>query len=217
MARARLIPAHAGKTDGPRHRRRPALAHPRSRGENLELGPDGVPCGGSSPLTRGKRRRPRRRDRRNGLIPAHAGKTPSRRDRRRLRTAHPRSRGENVASTAARNVSLGSSPLTRGKRWEKDRWNDPGGLIPAHAGKTLTRAVASSIVRAHPRSRGENRDRQRDRDRSAGSSPLTRGKLDRRVKHVRGDGLIPAHAGKTAGDRLPEPPWRAHPRSRGEN
>ena len=50
-----------------------------------------------------------------------------------------------------------------------------------------------------------------------GSSPLTRGKHALIERDDRGNGLIPAHAGKTA---VPEPalnPGTAHPRSRGEN
>ena len=70
-----LIPAHAGKTRwrAPSTRSRPA--HPRSRGEN-EAGLGANPHhDGSSPLTRGKRRSPRRWDGARRLIPAHAGKT----------------------------------------------------------------------------------------------------------------------------------------------
>ena len=50
-----LIPAHAGKTPGPRsaHARQPA--HPRSRGENTTMAAHDPVTGGSSPLTRGKR------------------------------------------------------------------------------------------------------------------------------------------------------------------
>ena len=49
------------------------------------------------------------------------------------------------------------------------------------------------------------------------SSPLMRGKLLRLGGHVRLDGLIPTHAGKTPA--CPSPFYRrwAHPRSRGEN
>ena len=75
----RLIPAHAGKTNvrglGARRRR----AHPRSRGENQSRVRRYTPPPGSSPLTRGKRRRGNRRGPTPGLIPAHAGKTRAQR------------------------------------------------------------------------------------------------------------------------------------------
>ena len=73
------------------------------------------------------------------------------------------------------------------------------------------------MVRAHPRSRGENRRHRRALARVHGSSPLTRGKraIDRRAVGV--GGLIPAHAGKTRSCPRRRPRGRAHPRSRGEN
>ena len=50
-----------------------------------------------------------------------------------------------------------------------------------------------------------------------GSSPLTRGKLVDAVAGTVGEGLIPAHAGKTSGRASRVSTRRAHPRSRGEN
>ena len=50
---------------------------------------------GSSPLTRGKRVPPQRDGEAEGLIPAHAGKTPPREPTANWTPAHPRSRGEN--------------------------------------------------------------------------------------------------------------------------
>ena len=152
-----LIPAHAGKTRGRPGRsfRRPA--HPRSRGENSMVAGAARAAAGSSPLTRGKRRRPTQQPRLAGLIPAHAGKTqfgvPSRRDVR----AHPRSRGENTVSVLSVCRGAGSSPLTRGKPLSKASNILGSRLIPAHAGKTRMRPRAARGNAAHPRSRGENR------------------------------------------------------------
>ena len=50
-----------------------------------------------------------------------------------------------------------------------------------------------------------------------GSSPLTRGKPPDEISGGVGDGLIPAHAGKTRRARFHRLHTRAHPRSRGEN
>ena len=93
------------------------LAHPRSRGENPLPSTKHAGSVGSSPLTRGKL--PGENDPRagSGLIPAHAGKTPSRLGRQKPRTAHPRSRGENSAIMPVSVPRLGSSPLTRGKHF----------------------------------------------------------------------------------------------------
>ena len=116
-ARGRLIPAHAGKTPLACADPRRSAAHPRSRGENVTGVPGGRRPPGSSPLTRGKQ------DPRAvvadiaGLIPAHAGKTfPSMRTAT-LRTAHPRSRGENLTGGESAGATFGSSPLTRGKHF----------------------------------------------------------------------------------------------------
>ena len=175
------------------------------------------PDTGSSPLTRGKQAGPRNCNGSRGLIPAHAGKTAVCMASMRREPAHPRSRGENVTVSEGWEKLEGSSPLTRGKRRAGELELQTAGLIPAHAGKTVTSPDAQLIVGAHPRSRGENEARGAAWHPSEGSSPLTRGKL------LNGDlgrvalGLIPAHAGKTPGHRARHREGRAHPRSRGEN
>ena len=112
-------------------------------------------------------------------------------------SAHPRSRGENIPDDGMDAMTLGSSPLTRGKL-RRNRVDRIGlRLIPAHAGKTGSSHVFSP--------------------RRSGSSPLTRGKrpLERNTEmHTR---LIPAHAGKTTRARCGSWSTPAHPRSRGEN
>ena len=52
---------------------------------------------------------------------------------------------------------------------------------------------------------------------SAGSTPLTRGKLVPDIATENVTGLIPAHAGKTKSPMPPSRTTEAHPRSRGEN
>ncbi len=71
----RLIPAHAGKTKRLELQVPGDGAHPRSRGENVDVGRQSVIV--------------------SGLIPAHAGKTQARQWKRWVPSAHPRSRGEN--------------------------------------------------------------------------------------------------------------------------
>ena len=132
----RLIPAHAGKTDGGIQTAVARKAHPRSRGENAGAGAGIAAMSGSSPLTRGKPSRSQRNAGQIRLIPAHAGKTSPGQGRPRWCAAHPRSRGENrreVSETLARS---GSSPLTRGKLHQAKAGLGGVRLIPAHAGKT---------------------------------------------------------------------------------
>ena len=73
---------------------------------------------------------------REGLIPAHAGKTY-------------------LAACLDCGV-MGSSPLTRGKPPSLIPRLRPRRLIPAHAGKTMSPGTTQPPQRAHPRSRGEN-------------------------------------------------------------
>ena len=172
-------------------------AHPRSRGENnSDAGIVNVYLG-SSPLTRGKRQRPHRSRHVRRLIPAHAGKTRPPVCQVPGWAAHPRSRGENIWTAVASKSLAGSSPLTRGKPRTGLREVAPVRLIPAHAGKTRPRIVLAPGIRAHPRSRGENRVQARRTRLGSGSSPLTRGKLACELVDGGTAGLIPAHAGKT--------------------
>ena len=133
---AGLIPAHAGKTRAASGCCDTRGAHPRSRGENMEADEDSRALWGSSPLTRGKLRVQRRAETFLGLIPAHAGKTHVEAHVGAGAGAHPRSRGENPATTGLTIGFAGSSPLTRGKQDEGAGDVVAGRLIPAHAGKT---------------------------------------------------------------------------------
>ena len=154
----RLIPAHAGKTTTSTPSRPTSRAHPRSRRENDQAT---LTCKVTE-----------------GLIPAHAGKTHRGRGGGGLDRAHPRSRGENGVGVDWGVSEGGSSPLTRGKPTRATWQGTHPGLIPAHAGKTKRVADGPSTQGAHPRSRGENSSEATERVNRAGSSPLTRGKLD---------------------------------------
>ena len=212
-----LIPAHAGKTRTLLHQSRAPRAHPRSRGENKLQEALKANAAGSSPLTRGKPLLHRTTQARERLIPAHAGKTPSRSGHTAQAQAHPRSRGENVLPGLPGAVCAGSSPLTRGKLGIEPNLTIARGLIPAHAGKTHARRCLPRSNRAHPRSRGENLSSDSRTFFRTGSSPLTRGKPFSVVIPARIVGLIPAHAGKTSPPPSDRGTTWAHPRSRGEN
>ena len=192
-----LIPAHAGKTLPSDRHVGTRQAHPRSRGENHRQEVSAPIFLGSSPLTRGKRRSPRRWNGTRRLIPAHAGKTRNARILGNKLGAHPRSRGENTRPASIDGWSMGSSPLTRGKLIDVLVSQTRSGLIPAHAGKTPWWHLHWRWFRAHPRSRGENSLLSASHFAAWGSSPLTRGKPVAGDRCEPGDGLIPAHAGKT--------------------
>ena len=212
-----LSPLTRGKPGRTPVRSTPAGLIPAHAGENVHdarLEGDGR---GLSPLTRGKPGRTPVRSTPAGLIPAHAGKTNSAGLYPISLPAHPSSRGENSYEASVTFPRPGSSQLTRGKRSVTVPVNITARLIPAHAGKTSSYACPHPTPRAHPRSRGENRaGRDLGADRR-GSSPLTRGKLDRGCGDRDGFRLIPAHAGKTAPFGPVPSGTTAHPRSRGEN
>ena len=176
---------------------RSKAAHPRSRGENDDGDRGQRLERGSSPLTRGKRRR---------LLWLGL-----------WRLAHPRSRGENLAEATEDSTVAGSSPLTRGKPGATVIDSADERLIPAHAGKTRGGYGGCGGKAAHPRSRGENRWWSRLAPSGSGSSPLTRGKRRLHRPGLARTGLIPAHAGKTSRAFSIRMYMPAHPRSRGEN
>ena len=133
-----LIPAHAGSTFSSLPPRVVPRAHPRSRGEHMAriyLTGSGA---GSSPLTRGARPPRCPAGPGAGLIPAHAGSTRARCVRWRCLGAHPRSRGEHVWIEGISEPYDGSSPLTRGAHLLEGGDGCASGLIPAHAGSTLS-------------------------------------------------------------------------------
>ena len=130
--------------------------HPRSRGENGLADHAADAREGSSPLTRGKRTPGGGLDALEGIIPAHAGKTPRSTGRTFPAWAHPRSRGENSRAGSMPWAVSGSSPLTRGKLLVAVVGEPLRGLIPAHAGKTAAGIASIALTQ--------------------GSSPLTRGK-----------------------------------------
>ena len=172
-------------------------AHPRSRGENKAVSTLARKHVGSSPLTRGKPEYQFCEWLLRRLIPAHAGKTADHRSMPVKASAHPRSRGENIPDDGMDAMTLGSSPLTRGKR-----------------GRPTFFLLAAQ---AHPRSRGENGHSKGTPKCTPGSSPLTRGKPHGFPGLPRPPRLIPAHAGKTISEHANSDAAQAHPRSRGEN
>ena len=170
-----------------------------------------------SPLARGKLGRLVTERSKEGLVPAHAGKTSSFSWLLRRSAAYPRSRGENDVHAEASIRFEGSSPLTRGKLACFGRADAFPGLIPTHAGKTELPRSAGSHHWAHPRSCGENLPASWSMEVPPGSSPLMRGKLALLGVVLHSVGLIPAHAGNTKTRALSPGLRAAHPRSCGEN
>ena len=214
---ARLIPACAGKTPHPPIGARARRAHPRVCGENGARGGVVVLVAGSSPRVRGKPQVRQDRVRTRGLIPACAGKTPTRAAPTLRSPAHPRVCGENTVDVHAEASVRGSSPRVRGKPGGRRAHRPRGRLIPACAGKTCPRRSPAHGDPAHPRVCGENLPRPGQDQHPRGSSPRVRGKPLPVAQGPPRGGLIPACAGKTRGAGLQVQDGPAHPRVCGEN
>ena len=155
----------------------------------------------------------------NRIIPALAGNTPASRCAAVPRRDHPRSRGEYPTWSNTEDMILGSSPLSRGIRMDRQSRRSFAGIIPALAGNTVAAKVKGRGARDHPRSRGEYRHwaylipPPRDHPRSRGeyldtgelpakyigSSPLSRGIRPRSFGRPARSRIIPALAGNTPG------------------
>ena len=172
-----IIPAYAGSTFDNEFLCGPGTDHPRIRGEHDGSEIVVVEGLGSSPHTRGARRRsaaPRTRIR---IIPAYAGSTSATHTSSRSWTDHPRIRGEHRQRPA---------------HAEHDH-----GIIPAYAGSTMLKFMPVRAAADHPRIRGEHTEGSRHLRRLLGSSPHTRGARHESRQGGVGAGIIPAYAGST--------------------
>ena len=129
---------------------------------------------------------------------------------------HPRTRGEKCIAFPRLAFAIGSPPHTRGKVVNGSGAEIPGGITPAHAGKSGRIKRPPHIRTDHPRTRGEKRRTRRPDRRQGGSPPHTRGK-GQRLKHnpvmLR---ITPAHAGKSGHSFEYNFVEWDHPRTRGE-
>ena len=172
--------------------------HPRIRGEHQRLRDENQSLKGSSPHTRGARRRQYRHDGCRGIIPAYAGSTSIARFCVRSSRDHPRIRGEHEPDSLAVMLYMGSSPHTRGAQVQGRVFVQGQGIIPAYAGSTARKARARRTERDHPRIRGEHHYLLNDDISSPGSSPHTRGALLDFLQLALHVGIIPAYAGSTS-------------------
>ena len=130
-----IIPAYAGSTpEAPSTCPAPG-DHPRIRGEHLPPLPRKRALNGSSPHTRGARKK-------DAAVA-------------RYQADHPRIRGEHVGGFLCVGVDLGSSPHTRGALWGVIGQIASSGIIPAYAGSTADGALTQmSIGGSSPHTRG---------------------------------------------------------------
>ncbi len=111
------------------------------------------------------------------IIPAHAGNTPYLRGDYPYDCNHPRSCGEYTQDPMVLRWMRGSSPLMRGIHKNPCVNSTVSGIIPAHAGNTISFCYQCISVGDHPRSCGEYFGAIGLIINRVGSSPLMRGIL----------------------------------------
>ena len=115
-----------------------------------------------------------------------------------------------------RAYNRGSPPHTWGKDHVICLFYRPDRITPAHAGKSLHSVNGITLVRDHPRTRGEKAAIAVAMSTQGGSPPHTRGKGNLALKSLLYIRITPAHAGKSF---FPDV-WtffsEDHPRTRGE-
>ncbi|ERH20064.1 hypothetical protein HMPREF0043_00193 [Actinobaculum sp. oral taxon 183 str. F0552] len=214
---SRIIPAYAGSTPSVYSATVRLSDHPRIRGEHPSNPLRSLRGTGSSPHTRGARRRRPHPNVDRGIIPAYAGSTPPRRPARRSPADHPRIRGEHKDPRSRVAFFEGSSPHTRGARQAGPQYGLRQRIIPAYAGSTFLGGRRFVRLGDHPRIRGEHCVRVSVPRTVQGSSPHTRGAQNRPERQRDGRRIIPAYAGSTSSAMMSSRVREDHPRIRGEH
>ncbi len=128
---------------------------------------------------------------------------------------HPRAGGADVLQSRTEQSCLGSSPRWRGgPDMVRDAVADDG-VIPALAGRTRVGHVRSVCQGGHPRAGGADICTSSPAIVMYGSSPRWRGGPPCARRLVRGHGVIPALAGRTAAQPSSFQPNTGHPRAGG--
>ena len=210
-----IIPAHAGLTR-PRSWMIACLRdHPRACGAHFQHLPQSRHVIGSSPRMRGSQLVKESAHKYDGIIPAHAGLTSNRHRPACWIWDHPRACGAHFSLACTRHRMVGSSPRMRGSPSRGCTREQFSGIIPAHAGLTISCPSICRPYRDHPRACGAHCIQNGDIGKDRGSSPRMRGSLTARPPVFLAHGIIPAHAGLT----LTIPRWNSrtgdHPRACG--
>ena len=137
LNKRRFIPAYAGNSSRTSVGLPRTAVHPRLRGELIVLKLFSREKVGSSPLTRGTPVRLCAKYPFLRFIPAYAGNSPEPSVAPVIVPVHPRLRGELPATGIFGKEFFGSSPLTRGTRYQLNQHRQKVRFIPAYAGNSL--------------------------------------------------------------------------------
>ena len=177
--------------------------HPRACGEKTARRSTTSFFSGSPPRMRGKDWRKRRKEYQRRITPAYAGKSPSPCSSRQGSRDHPRVCGEKRRLLGPDLPGLGSPPRMRGKVNKDNAKIGFSGITPAYAGKRTAPPSAPHGYRDHPRVCGEKAAEQLRRALQLGSPPRMRGKEPAQAVPLKGGGITPAYAGKSAAATSP--------------
>jgi len=213
----RFIPAFAGTTSSAGVQIVACAVHPRVRGDHGPTICGQRRFGGSSPRSRGPRRRKQscRFDLR--FIPAFAGTTAKPAPTSSAPPVHPRVRGDHVRDLPGLTVEPGSSPRSRGPLLQLAGDRPVLRFIPAFAGTTQQPRRALPPFAVHPRVRGDHDETPAKSRLSSGSSPRSRGPRHDLVAPPLQQRFIPAFAGTTDARGSTRRGTPVHPRVRGDH
>ena len=152
----------------------------------------------------------------NGITPAHAGKSNRPGCRWFPRGDHPRTCGEKAGKALAGGLAKGSPPRMRGKGTAIACRSSLMGITPAYAGKSLPTRGRGGRSEDHPRVCGEKFIRKIAFFSGKGSPPRMRGKVNHLLRRGYADGITPAYAGKRQAQQRVQGQRRDHPRACGE-
>ena len=211
----RTIPAGAGETWRWWTITASSTDDPRWRGGDPSESADFLEAVGRSPLARGRLATLNAPSGSDRTIPACAGETGRASRSTARRRDDPRWRGGDATHVDGPQVQSGRSPLARGRLGQSRLALRSQRTIPAGAEETAACPVLMPHSEDDPRWRGGDTDRLSAQTSPGGRSPLARGRL---TGSREGAGLlrtIPAGAGETTGDTLPQPTRGDDPRWRG--
>ena len=165
---------------------------------------------------RGKGRKSRRRNRRDRITPAYAGKSNIVETVKALPGDHPRLCGEKWHIGHSITRQKGSPPPMRGKDLAFDKSVPADRITPAYAGKSWMHFMIFFFTRDHPRLCGEKWRESISTKYVRGSPPPMRGKGFRAFPSTSKYRITPAYAGKRLYAGTKRKGKKDHPRLCGE-
>ena len=156
MDKVRITPARAGTTLLLCNCDESRGDHPRSRGNHGKSGNRNKCARGSPPLAREPQATGSRRWQTMGITPARAGTTRKCFKLEVCCRDHPRSRGNHIGGRPRTSRHSGSPPLAREPRTTPQRQGNDSRITPARAGTTEPLNLSPTVIKDHPRSRGNH-------------------------------------------------------------